>query len=515
MSCSVAVVTATLFTTSATQNGTPVIRQLSLDVVSTSSIVESPATVGISDNLYLLNNNADIDKTLDMMLSLGVTNVRMDIPWAFIQPSSATSYSWTKMDYIVNAAASRGMNVLGILDATPSWAGSLLTGHPDPTAYAKFASTVAGRYGTKIAAYEIWNEPNASFSYNPVDAASYTELLKAAYTAIKTATGGKAEVVGGVVGAGLTHGTMTVNPVDFITQMYAAGAHGYFDALSIHPYNLNLKFSQGQAGAPGISALDQIIKIKALMATNGDAADKIWISEYGEPTSVVNQATQSAYLTDLINYWQTFSGAGPIFLYNTRDTNADPNYDILNNNFGLFTYDWTPKLAAAAVKALIATLKPITSGVPPVVKPVLNPIAALVAAFQSAFSGFLGGFATSVQKFMASLASIFTPKPKTTVAAVAPKAVAAVAPKTTTKNSSTHVTAAATAAVPQVDPPVKAKAPKGKSANKNNRHPAASAGASNGSPKTDATDHARRGGKHHSADSSGTSNSSAHPAAAA
>src|SRR3546814_10054775 len=64
---------------------------------------------------------------------------------------------------------------------------------------------------------------------------SYTEMLKKTYTALKQAAaqiGSDITVIGGVVGAGKTWPGLTMNPVDFVRQMYEAGAHGYFDALS-------------------------------------------------------------------------------------------------------------------------------------------------------------------------------------------------------------------------------------------------------------------------------------------
>ena len=50
---------------------------------------------------------------------------------------------------------------------------------------------VATRYKGKVSAYEVWNEPNGKVFWDPEpDAAQYTELLKAAYPAIKAAEQG-------------------------------------------------------------------------------------------------------------------------------------------------------------------------------------------------------------------------------------------------------------------------------------------------------------------------------------
>lgn len=345
------------------QNGhAPTVRQASYDIVNTAAIDESPTTIGIAEsNLYSMSN-AEIDKALDKMLSLGVTNVRVGVFWLNIQPTSATKYNWAKTDYIVKAASDRGMGILGVLNKTPPWAGSLGNGHPDPDTYAKFAATVAERYAGQISAYEIWNEPNGFLEWNPVSAASYTEMLKKAYTAIKSvaaSTNQDIKVIGGVVGAGLTLGNLTLDPVSFVTQMYANGAQGYFDAISFHPYNYSVKFSAGPANTwPGTSALAQLQAIRALMNVKGDADLKIWISEYGQPTvsgTAADLQKQADFMEDMIRTWQKFLNGGPIFIYNVKDT-GPANSTNSEHHFGVFDYSWNEKAAADVIRKLILEL---------------------------------------------------------------------------------------------------------------------------------------------------------------
>ncbi|WP_082135790.1 cellulase family glycosylhydrolase [Mycobacterium sp. EPa45] len=323
---------------------------LHLPVVLMAAIDESPTTLGIADsNLYTLSEQ-DLNKTLDELQSLGVDDVRIAVPWVFVQPTSSQSYDWSKLDMVVNAAADRDMGVLGVISATPVWAGFPLNGHPDPATYAAFASAVATRYQGKISAYEIWNEPNGVTFWAPVSAKAYTELLKAAYPAIKAADP-DATVIGGVLGAVGNIPGVSTSAVDFVTQMYADGAHGFFDALSYHPYHYVTPFSKGtEPGEP----IQQVAAISALMATNGDAALKLWATEYGLPTSAVSQTQQAAYIHDFVVAWQQVSGAGPMFVYTTRDS-ATGAFDD-EANFGIFNTDWTPKLAADTIRALIVDL---------------------------------------------------------------------------------------------------------------------------------------------------------------
>lgn len=199
-------------------------RPVSYEVMPTAAIVESSSTLGFADSdLYQLSTT-DIDQQLDMMQALGVQNVRISIAWASVEAQQG-QYNWTATDYVINAAHQRGMGILGVLNETPAWAGTpVLAGMPNPQVFAGFAELVAQRYVDEIFAYSIWNEPNAVNSLDPVDPAAYTTLLQAAYPLIKQVgvnNGTEITVIGGVVGAGLTEGGVSMNPVDFIQDFLA------------------------------------------------------------------------------------------------------------------------------------------------------------------------------------------------------------------------------------------------------------------------------------------------------
>ncbi|WHU45947.1 cellulase family glycosylhydrolase [Gordonia sp. L191] len=310
-------------------------------------IDQSSTTIGIADSSLYGLDSATLDTTLDHIASLGVTSVRVAIPWMSVEAREGT-YDWTQLDALVSAAQSRGISIVATLTGTPAWAGNIINGHFDPDEYADFASAVASRYKNEISGYEIWNEPNAALFYNPIDPTSYTAFLKDAYTAIKAADP-NALVIAGVLGATTTTGA-ALDPVTFVQEMYAAGAAGYFDALSFHPYQFSEEYSENDhADSPA----SQVTAIQALMAQYGDTAKKIWITEYGEPTTgSYTQAQQAAFIQDFIEAWQNQTGAGPIYIYTTRDT--DTGSSNVEDNFGLYETDWTPKPAAQVLADLVA-----------------------------------------------------------------------------------------------------------------------------------------------------------------
>ena len=322
----------------------------------TNTINTSNTTVGFADSGLYFMSQADINKTLDQMQAMGVNNVRIMIPWAGVEAAKDV-YTWTAVDNVVNAAYARHMGVLGILNSTPDWAATpgqpTYAGAPtDIAQYAEFAGLVAARYAGKVTAYEIYNEPNTSAFWAPTpDAAAYTAVLKAGYTAIKAADP-NATVLGGVLISIATWPPYYVNPVDYLQQMYDAGAAGYFDALSFHPYHYTLPFSQG--GPYGnLSAINQMALMHQIMVNNGDGNKLIWSTEYGEPTAVASEATQAAYIQDYLTSWSQISYAGPSFIYTTRDTATNSGW--VDYTFGVLRDDWTLKQSAYTMALWAAT----------------------------------------------------------------------------------------------------------------------------------------------------------------
>ncbi|MDZ7884391.1 MAG: cellulase family glycosylhydrolase [Mycobacterium sp.] len=416
---------------------------VSYEVMNVAAIDESPTTVGIADsNIYFTDSLDEVMEHLDLIESLGVKNVRLLVPWVFIQQQDPMGgpvdwdqdLDWAKLDQIVQEVDRRGLGILGVLQWSPDWAtdGTTGSGHPtDVQDFADFAAAVAERYRDEITAYEVWNEPNASFFWNPIDPAEYTNLLKAAYTSLK-AVNPDITVVGAVVSATLTWGDTTMNPVDFVAAMYEAGADGFFDAISFHPYNFDTKFSeQDDLDWRELMPLFQVQKIRELMDQHlapGEEQLKIWISEYGLPTSVVTPETQLAFMTDLLNAWQSFSGGGPVFLYTTKDDMSAIGDERF---FGLFDENGNFKGGEAAylefkrlidclggcsptnpsnpvgslLQFLQQVITQVLSFVPNLIAGVVSAVSNLISSILNGLSGLAGGSAAQSGVVGASLRS--------------------------------------------------------------------------------------------------------------
>ncbi|MGU3653228.1 cellulase family glycosylhydrolase [Mycolicibacterium sp. A43C] len=366
------------------------------------AIDTSPNAVGIAESELYFMTPAEVEVALDTMESLGVTQIRIFVPWRAVEPAPGV-YNWSEVDKVVDAAYERGIAVMGAVTSTPTWASDIQDsayGAPrDPGDFGDFMGALAERYGAgaddpetaRISAYEIWNEPQSFVFWSPrPDPAAYTELLKAGYTAVK-AVDPTGTVVGGVVTAGLSWGGININPVEFVETMYESGAAGYFDALSYHPYNYDWKFGDGFGNE--ISAVGQLQAMQDLMAQYGDGDKTVWTSEYGLPTSYVSETQQAEFIDDFMTTWSELDGVGPQFIYSLVDRNSGSTE--VEDTWGLFRDDYTPKQAATVVQAWIAENGPVPEGGIPVDElPTLDqvpdvpadPVAEAVANWQAALA---------------------------------------------------------------------------------------------------------------------------------
>jgi VCBS repeat-containing protein len=328
--------------------------QVNIAPPSASAIDQRSTTVAVTAQQMYFYSQTDTDKAMGLLKDAGVDTIRILIPWAGVEPADDT-YNWSAVDRMVNSANAKGIKVLAVLNSTPDWAAvpdqPPMSGHPaDLVKFQSFVTQVATRYKGKVADYEIWNEPNYNLFWAPApDAAQYTALLKVAYTAIKAADPNATVIAASVAAAAETPGGPTINPVTYLSQMYGAGAAGYFDAIAYHPYLYSVPFSggEGHAGVP----ITQAEQLHALMVANGDGNKKIWATEYGQPSSEFSEANQAAYIGDFLRTWRSLEYAGPAFIHTLADY---PSSDPIQASFGLFHQDWTPKPALTTVKQVIA-----------------------------------------------------------------------------------------------------------------------------------------------------------------
>jgi plastocyanin len=300
--------------------------------------------------------NAQRIQVLDKLQSAGVRWVRVDMGWASIQEHRRGQISeWyvERLDFVVDAARDRGMQVLGTLWGTPSWANG---GHPpnvpphDPADFAWAASWVASHFRGRVAAFEVWNEPNSTRFWTG-SVTRYVDILRAAYPRFKAGDPDVEVVLGG--------------PADqdtaWIRSAYEAGAKPYFDVMGVHSY-MSPADLPPETDNGTIWTLAGVSKVLDVMKAHGDGSKEIWLTEYGwsshantgsEPNwkRGVTQAQQADYLVRSLRYLGTHRPyVTQVFWYEERNETSG---DVHEDNFGLLTSDLVEKPAYAAAKAFL------------------------------------------------------------------------------------------------------------------------------------------------------------------
>jgi polysaccharide biosynthesis protein PslG len=310
--------------------------------------------VGVNDHaMWSDQTDAQRLAVLDKLQAAGVRTIRMDVGWSALQPSGPGALApWyvQRMDFVVNQARKRGIAVLAMLWSTPGWANGNQGPNVPPTnvaTYAAVAHALAAHFRGRMQAWEVWNEPDSPTFFTGT-AANYVALLRAAYPAIKHGDPNAVVVTGGP----------TYDSVEWVTQIYAAGAHGFFNVLATHAYQ-----APSDAG-PKVDdgskyEIARIAGVRKLMVQHGDGHLKIWFTEFGWSTSANNAATalwyrgvseqkQAQYLVRMLNLVRDhYPYVSRVFWYDERDrTGSDP----WNDHFGLLHTNLSPKPAYSALR---------------------------------------------------------------------------------------------------------------------------------------------------------------------
>jgi len=276
-----------------------------------------------------------IENDLDLVSEMGFGWVKQKFPWREIEGIEKGQYDWYRPDRIVEAVEAKGLKLLVRLDRQPFWSepeDNLWHENQAPgdlNDFGDFCGAVAERYRGRIAAYQVWNEPNLSREWGdlPPDPVHYTELLKVCYTAIKAADPQAIVVSAGLAPTG-TSSDQAMPDTDFLQEMYDAGAADYFDVLGVNapgykapPELAPEDAEKAEYGGGRWFAFRHVEDIRDIMVKNGDAEKQIAILEMGWTLDQVNpdyawfavdESTQADYLVRAYQYaaehWQPWIG---------------------------------------------------------------------------------------------------------------------------------------------------------------------------------------------------------------
>jgi len=177
----------------------------------------------------------------DLMRNTGMT-------WAKVQVRYNQGDDPNGQSGIINDAKSRGFRILLSVVGNQGQLGA------NPTQYYQdFANYLGGLAALGADGIEVWNEPNidAEWPKGLISGAQYTQMLSAAYQAIKSRNNSTLVISAAPAPTGFFGGCSTNGCDDdkFIQAMNAAGAKNFMDCVGIH-YNSGLTPPSQTSGAP-------------------------------------------------------------------------------------------------------------------------------------------------------------------------------------------------------------------------------------------------------------------------
>lgn len=308
-------------------------------------------------------------RDLEQVWNAGFRWVKQDFAWREIEGAAKGKFDWSIADRVVDQVEGVGrLRLIVRLDAEPSWASGQT--YPNPKVimspprnmqdFADFCYQVAARYKGRIAAYQIWNEPNLSREWGgqPPNPAAYGEMLKAGYQAIK-----RADPYASVISAGMAPTTrfdkVAMPDTEFLKRMYAAGAKPYFNYLGAHGAGYKAPpemdpaavatdpnyYNKGDANCPGdpcrIYCFRHVEDLHQISVANGDPDKRVVVLEFGwtrdqRPGSpygwhAVTEEQQAEYFVGAYQYaqahWQPWIAVmSLIYMPDINWTESDEQY---------------------------------------------------------------------------------------------------------------------------------------------------------------------------------------------
>ncbi len=254
-------------------------------------------TYGIQAFLWWDHGFAGRD--MDWIKLMAFSHVKQTFAWDDIEPQRDV-WSIDRADALLTELEHRDLKVIARLSDAPEWAhpalgtrgGSFIDAPPDDFAdYAKFCGVLADRYKGRIAAYQVWNEPNLSREWGgrSPDAAGYVGLLKACSDAIRAADPAAIIISAGLAPTGTYDDSAHPDDV-YLQALYDAGFQHYVDAVGMHAPGYSAPEVAPEDGPDGrhYFTFRHVEDLRRIMVANGDAAHQVALLEVGWTTDQQN-----------------------------------------------------------------------------------------------------------------------------------------------------------------------------------------------------------------------------------
>ncbi len=292
--------------------------------------------------MHLADNPSMLSRQLNLIGQTRADFIRTDVPWSDVEMEKGQLAMPSRVDVLVEQSLKANVQPVLILDYGNRFydSGDKPVSPQGLSAFARYAAFVVRHFKGRVHMYEMWNEWNATTgNTRPGTVQGYIRFVRAVYPVVKAIDPSAVFLAGAIDG---------LKP-DWLSAMLSAGALGFFDALSIHPYNFNEAARTGDAWAQDMLATEGVIH-----RFTGGRDIPLYITEMGWPTYSgphgISPKEAAAYLAQMFLLARTMTFLKGIWWYDLRDGGWDERNR--ENDFGLVDPDLKPKPAFAALKAV-------------------------------------------------------------------------------------------------------------------------------------------------------------------
>jgi hypothetical protein len=228
-----------------------------------------------------------IKRTLEMVREMGAPWIVEYFPWSYAEPFPGF-FDWQHSDLVIEHANRQGLTMTARLGFVPEWARpeESASSYLPPERYPDFGDYVqafADRYGDRIHAVIIWNEPNLAleWGFQPLDPEGYTRLLGTAYYRVQQSDHPELLVLGGALAPTLAPpgSDQAMNDLIYLERMLAAGAGEVMDGLAVHAYGWS--FPADDPPDPQVVNFRRTELLRQLLVDHGYSELPIYITEGG------------------------------------------------------------------------------------------------------------------------------------------------------------------------------------------------------------------------------------------
>ncbi len=238
------------------------------------------------------------EQQVDLTARAGASIDRLAISWAAVERAAPVrrggtivhTFNWAPVSRVYRAMLAAGIRPVVLAYGAPTWArrpgwerpGTCRAAHGELCSYPpsrrhlsdwRAFIEAAARRLPRMAALEVWNEPNLPRFFAPAPSpALYSRLLGAAHRSAHAA-GATAPILTGGLAAGTAETGSGIPAPRFLASVYRLAGRGSFDGIGAHPY------PSGPPWAERMTAnLDGLRRVRDRFHDRGTP---LWITEVG------------------------------------------------------------------------------------------------------------------------------------------------------------------------------------------------------------------------------------------